>query len=94
MTHYVLHLYIAGNTLRAQRAAAELRDMCESELPGQCEIEIVDVLEKPEVAETEKVLATPTVVRSLPLPQRRVIGDLSDRQKVMFGLDLQGTLAP
>ncbi len=84
---YVLTLYIAGPSVRSERAVANLRGICER-LPGRCELTIVDVLERPQLAERDRILATPTVIREFPLPRRRIIGDLSDVATVMLRLDL------
>ena len=84
---YVLTLFITGQTVRSQRAVANLRALCDK-LADRCELNVVDVLEQPQRAEDEKVLATPTVIRYRPLPLRRVIGDLSDPEKVVSWLDL------
>jgi len=81
-------MYVTGQTPRAERAIANLRRLCEHEFAGRYEIEVIDVLEHPELAEQERILATPTLVRFLPPPLRRVIGDLSDSDKVLLGLDL------
>jgi circadian clock protein KaiB len=83
-----LKLYVTGNTPRAERAIENLRRMCESELAGRYEIVIIDVLERPQLAEDEKIFATPTLIKQLPLPMRRIIGDLSDTERVLLGLDL------
>jgi len=88
MSEYVLKLYITGQTPRAERAIANLYRLCERELEGRYEIEIIDVLEHPHLAEQDRILATPTLVRCLPPPARRIIGDLSVSEKVMLGLDL------
>ena len=85
----VLKLYISGETARSARAIANLRRICQEELKGEYELSIIDVLERPQLAEAEKILATPTLVRELPPPLRRLIGDLSDKEKVLVGLDLQ-----
>lgn len=82
---------MTGSTPRAQLAVANLRRICEAELANECDLEIIDVLEHPQVAEDERILATPTLVKHLPPPLRRVIGDLSDREKVLFGLELLPT---
>ncbi|MDB4900539.1 MAG: kaiB [Gemmatimonadetes bacterium] len=74
---------------RTGTAIANLRRICEQELEGQYELEIIDVLEFPDLAEDEKILATPTLIKSLPLPLRRVIGDLSDTEKVLLGLQVR-----
>jgi circadian clock protein KaiB len=85
---YNLKLYVTGNTPRALRAISNLKRICEEELAGQYEMTIVDVLSRPQLAEDEKILATPTLVKSLPPPLRRIIGDLSDTEKVLLGLDI------
>lgn len=84
----VLRLYVAGKTARSERAIADLKSLCEEELAGHYRVEVIDVLENPAAAERAKVLATPTVIKELPLPVRRVIGDLSQTEKVLVGLDL------
>jgi circadian clock protein KaiB len=84
---YALTLYVAGQSVRSARAVANLRTLCD-ELGASCELTIVDVLERPQAAEDDRILATPTVIRRRPLPLRRVIGDLSDRAKVSTWLDL------
>jgi circadian clock protein KaiB len=89
MTKYKLRLYITGRTPQSQRAIDNLRRICETDLTGRYDIEVIDVLEHPALAENEKILATPTLVKRLPQPVRKIIGDLSDREKVLLGLDLQ-----
>ena len=89
MTKYLLRLFVTGASSRTSTAIANLRRICEQELEGQYDLEIIDVLEFPDLAEDEKILATPTLIKSLPLPLRRVIGDLSDTQKVLLGLEVQ-----
>jgi len=88
MVDYLLKLYITGHTERSQRAIANLRRICAEELDAAYELMVIDVLEHPQLAEDEKILATPTLVKSLPPPLRRIIGDLSDSEKVILGLDL------
>jgi circadian clock protein KaiB len=88
MQKYVIKLYVTGQTPRSLRAIANLRRICEDELSGAYELEVIDVLERPQLAEDEKILATPTVVKELPQPIRRIIGDLSDTERVLLGLDL------
>ena len=85
---YVLKLYVTGRTPRAERAIANLRRLCEEELDECYELQVIDVLDHPQLAEDERILATPTLIKQLPPPLRRVIGDLSDRDKVLLGLDL------
>jgi circadian clock protein KaiB len=88
LTSFILKLYVTGATPRAQTAIANLRRICDQELGGQYELEIIDVLEHPELAENDKILATPTLIKQLPPPLRKVIGDLSDKEKVLLGLEL------
>lgn len=85
---YILKLYITGHTPRSEQAIKTLSSLCETELDGSYALEVVDVLEFPEQAENEKIMATPTLVRMLPPPIRRIIGDLSDTEKVLIGLDI------
>lgn len=91
LSKYRLILYVTGTSPRAKVAIANLQRLCENELEGQYELEIVDVLENPQRAEDEKILATPTLIKMLPLPLRRVIGDLSDKDKVLLGLEVQSS---
>jgi circadian clock protein KaiB len=86
VARYILRLFVTGKTPRAELAIANLRKICEEELKGEYELEIIDVLEHPELAEEERILATPTLVKQLPPPLRRVIGDLTNKEKVLFGL--------
>lgn len=85
---YVLKLYIAGNTPNSLRALNNLKDILEKELRGGYSLKVIDVLENPQLAEEDKILATPTLAKVLPPPVRKVIGDLSNREKVLIGLDL------
>src|SRR5437762_4039717 len=85
----VLRLFVTGNSPRAEVAVANLRRICEQELQGRYELQVIDVLEQPQLAEDEKVLATPTLIKQLPPPLRRVIGDLSDKDKVLLGLEVR-----
>jgi circadian clock protein KaiB len=73
-------------------AISNLKRICEQELEGRYDLEIIDVLEYPQLAEDEKILATPTLIKQLPPPLRRVIGDLSDKEKVLFGLEVRSEL--
>ena len=85
----MLRLFVTGASPRTSTAIANLKRICEQELEGCYDLEIIDVLENPEIAEDERILATPTLIKSLPLPLRRVIGDLSDKDKVLLGLEVQ-----
>ncbi len=89
LSNYLLKLYVTGTSPRAETAIANLRRICEQELRGQYDLQIIDVLENPQVAEDDKILATPTLIKQLPPPLRRVIGDLSDKDKVLFGLEVR-----
>lgn len=80
---------MTGTSPRAQVAITNLERICQQELNGLYELEIVDVLENPQRAEDEKILATPTLIKALPPPLRRVIGDLSDKAKVLLGLEVR-----
>ena len=88
MSKFLFKLYVSGNTLRSRRAIANLQTFCDRQLPYQSQIEIIDVIESPEIAESEKILITPTLVRELPLPKERIIGDLSDTKVLSLALDL------
>jgi circadian clock protein KaiB len=89
LSKFILKLYVAGSTPRAMSAIENLRRVCEKDLPGQYELQVIDVLKNPELAEKDKVLATPTLIKQLPPPLRRVIGDLSDSEKILLGLELR-----
>ena len=89
MPKFLLKLYVTGQTPKSERTIANLRRICEEELKGQYELRIIDVLERPQLAEDDKILATPTLTKELPPPLRRVIGDMSDIDKVLLGLDIQ-----
>jgi circadian clock protein KaiB len=84
----VLKLFICGSSPRADSAVANLRHVCEQDLQGNYSLEVIDVLEQPDLAEESKVLATPTLIKLLPPPLRRIIGDLSDTEKLLVGLEL------
>jgi circadian clock protein KaiB len=83
-----LRLYVAGQSPKSLRAFGNLKRLCEEHLAGRYEIEIIDLVERPSLALSDDILAIPTVVRRLPLPLRRVIGDLSDARRVLVGLSL------
>lgn len=88
MNKFKLKLYITGQTPASERAIANLRRICKDKLHGQFELVVIDVLERPQLAEDEKILATPTLIKELPLPLRRIIGDLSDKEKVIMALGI------
>ncbi|NJN60607.1 MAG: circadian clock protein KaiB [Coleofasciculaceae cyanobacterium RL_1_1] len=85
---YVLKLYVAGNTTNSVRALKTLNHILEREFQGVYALKVIDVLKNPQLAEEDKILATPTLAKILPPPVRKIIGDLSNREKVLIGLDL------
>lgn len=86
MTDLVLTLYVTGRTSRAERAIANLHHIAQSQVLGPCEVSVVDVLQQPELAEQNKIIATPTLIKSSPAPARRIVGDLSDLEEVALRL--------
>lgn len=86
---YHLRLYVAGQSPKSVRAVENLRKVCEEHLPGRYEIELVDLVENPQRARGDEIIAVPTLIRKLPEPVRRIIGDLSDTEKVLVGLQLR-----
>lgn len=84
-----LRLYVAGQTAKSVTAFANLKKLCEEHIPGQYHIEVIDLLKNPTLAKGDQILAVPTLVRKLPEPIRKIIGDLSNRDKVLIGLDLR-----
>ncbi len=86
---YTLRLYVAGQTPRSTAALTNLRRICEEHLAGRYTIEVVDLLEHPQLAAGDQILAVPTLVRHLPTPIKRIIGTLSDTDRVLVGLDLR-----
>lgn len=84
-----LRLYVAGQTPKSIAAFSNLKRICSEHLEGKCRIEVIDLLENPQLAEGDQILAIPTLVRRLPTPLRKVIGDLSNTERVLVGLDLR-----
>lgn len=84
----VLRLYVAGQTPKSLRAIDNLQRICEDELVGRYQIEIIDLVQHPQRARDDEIIAVPTLVRQVPLPLRKIIGDLSDTSKVLFGLQV------
>ena len=84
-----LRLYVAGQTPKCLSARANLKKICEQHMAGEYEIEIIDLLERPQLAQGDQILAIPTLVRRLPEPIRKIIGDLSNTERVLVGLDLR-----
>ena len=87
--HYVLRLYVTGVTPKSTRAIANLKSICDEHLQGRYQLEVIDVYQQPELAKREDIIAMPTLVKQLPLPLRRLVGDLSQHNKVLLGLGLQ-----
>lgn len=88
MKKYLLRLYITGNSVRSQQAIANVCRICREELNNQYSVEIIDVLEQPQMAEAEKIMVTPTLIKQLPPPLQRIIGDMSNTRRVLLGLDI------
>ncbi|MBC7877069.1 MAG: circadian clock protein KaiB [Anaerolineales bacterium] len=84
----ILRLYVAGQTPRSILALANLKKICEEHLAGRYKIQVIDLLEDPKLARGDQILAIPTLVRELPVPVRKIIGDLSNTERVLIGLDL------
>lgn len=87
--HYGLRLYVAGMTPRSARAIANIKEICEEHLKGRFTLEVIDIYQQPVLAEGDQIIAVPTLLKKLPPPLRRLIGDLSDRERVLIGLDLK-----
>ncbi|MDW5564169.1 MAG: circadian clock KaiB family protein [Methanomassiliicoccus sp.] len=85
---YILRLYVTGMTPRAQDAIRNIRKICEEELKGRYELQIIDIYQQPELAKKEQILAAPTLIRELPLPLRKLVGDMSNKEKVVLGLEI------
>lgn len=83
-----LKLYVAGKTLKSQTALKNLKKYCEEHLPGKYRIEVIDLLKKPQLAEGDQIFAVPTLVKKVPEPIRKIIGDLSNEEKVLVGLNI------
>jgi circadian clock protein KaiB len=86
---YLLRLYVTGATDRSARAIANIKSLCERLLPGEYRLEVVDIYQQPELARTAQLVAAPTLLKSQPPPDRRLVGDLSDEARVMAGLGLR-----
>lgn len=87
--HYHLRLYVAGQTAKSLAAMSNLKRFCEEHLAGRYDIEVIDLLKNPQLAAGDQILAIPTLVRRLPSPLKRIIGDLSNTEKVLVGLDIR-----
>jgi circadian clock protein KaiB len=85
---YILRLYVAGMTSRSARAVENVRAFCEKHLEGRYDLQVIDVYQQPALARSEQLIAAPTLIKKLPLPLRRLIGDMSNEDRVLVGLDL------
>lgn len=86
---YRLRLYVAGQTPRSLQALSNLKRICDEHLAGKYQVEVIDLLQKPQLAAGDQILAIPTLVRAIPKPARKIIGDLSNTEKVLVGLDVR-----
>ena len=86
---YILSLYITGTTRRSILALTNLKRICEEYLEGRYELEVIDLYQKPSLAKGDQIIAAPTLIKKWPLPFRRIIGDMSNKEKVLLGLDLR-----
>lgn len=91
--YWELRLYVAGQTPKSVTALANLKKYCEQHLQGRYKLEVVDLLQNPQLAEGDQILAIPTLVRKVPVPIRKIIGDLSNEERVLVGLDIRPALA-
>lgn len=87
--NYVLRLYVAGITPKSTRAIENVKKICEEYLAGRYELEVIDIYQQPKLAKGEQIIAAPTLIKKLPLPLRKIIGDMSDTEKFLVGLDLK-----
>jgi circadian clock protein KaiB len=86
---YVLRLYVAGTTARSALAIANLKEICEEHLKGRYDLQVIDLYQQPELAKGEQIIAVPTLIKKLPPPIQKIIGDLSNFERVLIGLDLK-----
>jgi circadian clock protein KaiB len=86
---YVLRLYVAGTTSRSIRAVANIKELCETSLKDRYDLEVIDIYQQPVLLKGEQIIAAPTLVKKLPLPLRKFIGDMSDTERILVGLDLR-----
>ena len=86
---YVLRLYIAGTTPRSTRAVMNIKEICESALSSLYDLEVIDIYQQPGMAKAQQIIAAPTLIKEMPLPLKKFIGDMSDRQKILIGLNIK-----
>jgi len=87
--NYLLRLYVTGSTPQSVSAISNIKKICEEHLKGRYDLEVIDIYQKPNLAKGEQIIAVPTLLKKLPLPLRRIIGDLSNLERVLIGLDLR-----
>ena len=87
--NYVLRLFVTGTTLKSMNAISNIKAICEEHLKGRYELEVIDLYQYPKLAKGEQIIALPTLIKKLPLPIRKLVGELSDMEKVLFGLDIK-----
>jgi len=92
--HYVLRLYVTGSTPRSTAAITNIRKLCEEHLKGHYDLEVIDIYQQPVLAQGEQIIAAPTLIKKLPFPLRKVVGDLSNENRVLMGLDLRPKAVP
>ena len=90
-SRYILKLYVAGQSPKSVNAIANIKTICEEYLQGRFELEVIDLYQQPQLAQGEQIIAIPTLIRKLPPPLRRIIGDLSNTERVLVGLDIRKT---
>jgi circadian clock protein KaiB len=90
---YVLRLYVTGMTPKSTQAVANVRKLCDENLAGRYDLEVIDIFQHPELAKGEQLIATPTLIKKLPLPLRRLIGDMSDSERFLVGIDLKSKIS-
>jgi circadian clock protein KaiB len=86
---YVLRLYVTGTTPRSLRAVSNIKKLCEEHLPGRYDLEVIDLYQQPTLAKGEQIIAAPTLIKKLPFPLRKFIGDMADNERILVGLDLK-----
>ena len=86
---YVLHLYVTGTTSKSTRAIANIQKLCEEHLAGRYGLKVIDIYQQPNLAKGEQIIAVPTLIKKFPLPLRKLIGDMSDKERFLVGIDLK-----
>ena len=86
---YVLHLYVTGMTPKSTRAIANIQKLCEEHRAGRCELKVIDIYQQPILAKGDQIIAVPTLIKKFPLPLRKLIGDMSDKERFLVGVDLK-----